>query len=97
MPTPKEKALVRELVELAMEVNGQGVYDVNVTVRRNGVDMHISLLPVTDSSAWSFYGENTPYFSGHPWTEQDFTDRIGVFIHEAKKHHADYDEDGIKL
>jgi hypothetical protein len=95
MATKKEKALVRELVELALEVNEQGRYDVAVDLRAGGLDFRIS--PANWGGNWLFYGEITPYFQHGPWTEDDFANRIAVFIHEAKKHHADYDDDGIKL
>jgi hypothetical protein len=95
MATKKEKALVRELVELALEVNEQGRYDVHVEIRAGAIDFQIS--PADWAGNWVFYGEDTAYFSRDPWTEDDFAKRIAVFIYETKKRHAGYDDDGIKL
>lgn len=95
MATNTEKALVRELVDLSMEVNEQGQFDAHVELRAGAVDFRIS--PAHWAGNWVVYCEETAYFSRGPWTEQDFAKRIGVFIREAKKHHSGYDADGIKL
>jgi hypothetical protein len=95
MATKKEKALVRELVELALEVNEQGRFDALVEIRAGAIEFRIS--PAAWAGNWVFYGEDTAYFSRGPWTEDDFAKRMAVFIHETKKRHSGYDDDGIKL
>lgn len=88
MATEKEKALLRELVELVLEVNEQGVFDATVDVRAGAVDFRVG--PARDPSNWTFYGEESAYFSNRTFSEEYFAKRIGVFIDAAKQHHKAY-------
>jgi hypothetical protein len=96
MATKKEKALVRELVELALEVNEQGRFDVAVDLRAAGVDFRISDRPWRGGD-WAYYSDTCAYFENEVFTEAAFANRMAVFIHEAKKRHSGYDDDGIKM
>lgn len=88
MATEKEKALLRELIDLALEVNEQGVFDAHAEVSAGAVNFRISPKPFYGS--WEFYGEDTAYFSGGAFDEAYFAKRIGVFIDAAKQHHKAY-------
>lgn len=88
MATAKEKALVRELVELTLEINEQGEFDATVDVRAGAVDFRIAKLPF--SGNWTFYGKESAYLSNRTFSEEYFAKRIGVFIKAAKQHHKAY-------
>ena len=97
MATEKEKAKVRELVELAMEVNSERKVSVDVDVTASSVHMRISKLPFVKDQGWIFYGENDAYLSAGSFSEESFLKNLDGFIHEAKKHHKSFDADGVKL
>jgi hypothetical protein len=88
MPTKAERALTKKLVSLAMDISEGGKFDACVDVRAAGIDFRINIKPFDAKNDYLFYGEGAAYFSGSPWTEKDFSDRIGVFINEANKYRA---------
>lgn len=95
MATVKEKALVRELVDLAMEINDAGVVSCSVDVKHHGVEMRIS--PIPFNNEWLYYSYDPAYFKTDIFTEERFTNCINNYMAEAKKHHPQYDADGVKL
>lgn len=88
MATAKEKALVRELIDMVIEINEQGVVDAHVEVMAGAVDFRISPKPFYGT--WLFYGEHTAYMSGGVFDEEYFVEHIGVFIEAAKQHHQGF-------
>lgn len=95
MATEKEKAKVRELVELAMEINDNRTVNCAVDVKVHGVEMRIS--PIPFESEWLFYSNDAAYFEDVTFTESSFIYRMNSYIEEAKKHHPAFDADGVKL
>lgn len=95
MATEKEKAKVRELVELAMEINDGRTVNCAVDVKIYGVEMRISPFPF--EGEWLYYDNEPSYFSGSTFTEERFISRLDRYIAEAKKHHPAFDADGVKL
>lgn len=96
MATEKEKEKVRELVELAMEINDGRTVNCAVDVTVHGVEMRISQIPFFGSE-WLFYSHEAAYFSHEIFTEERFISRMDSYIAEAKKHHPQFDADGVKL
>lgn len=95
MATEKEKAKVRELVELAMEINDSRAVNCAVDVKVHGVEMRIS--PIPFESEWLFYSNDAAYFEDMPFTEGRFISRMDSYIAEAKKYHPAFDADGVRL
>lgn len=96
MATEKEKAKVRELVELAMEINDGRTVNCAIDVAVHGVEMRISPIPFYGSE-WIFYSHEAAYFCHGVFTEERFISRVDSYIAEAKKHHPAFDADGVKL
>ena len=97
MATDKEKALVSEIVELAMEVNSFGEVDAHVDVSHMSVQVRMSAKPFNRENAWVYYSDRPAYFSDSTFTEENFEYVAGTYIAELKKHHPQYDADGVKL
>lgn len=95
MATEKEKEKVRELVELAMQINDNRTVNCAVDVNGHGVEMRISTIPF--ESEWLFYSHDAAYFEDMTFTEDRFISRMNSYIEEAKKHHPSFDADGVKL
>lgn len=95
MATEKEKAKVRELIDLAMEVNDPGIVSCAVDVKVHGVEMRIS--PVPFEREWLYYDHEPAYFSDSTFTEERFIARMNNYIAHAKKHHPAFDADGVRL
>ena len=95
MATEKEKAKVRELVELALDINGEGRVHCVVEVKGYGIDMRVA--PIPFHNEWIYYSDDVAYFKKEPFTEERFLQTIEGYIHEAKKHHPAFDADGVKL
>ena len=96
MATEKEKALVKEITDLAMDI-GAGDYNVCVDYHGHvhGVDARISL---KGSSDWVYYSD-TVYLSGRTdiWTEKTSIPQLKKMLAQVKKHHKSFDADGVKL
>lgn len=97
MATDKEKALVSEIVGLANEINAEDVIDVSVDLRVHGVHVRISPKSFDDTTPWVYYPERTAYFSDDTFTEENFEYVAGTYILELKKHHPQYDADGVRV
>jgi hypothetical protein len=95
MATVKEKEKVRELVELAMEINDSRTVNCAVDVKVHGVEMRISPMPF--EREWLFYPHEPAYFQDGPFTEDGFISQMDSYIAEARKHHPQFDADGVKL
>lgn len=96
MATVKEKALVSEITQLAMD-NGAGEYNVCVDYHGHihGVDVRIA---EKGSSDWVYYS-GTVYLSGRTpiWTEKDSLPKLKAMLAKVKQFHKSFDADGVKL
>jgi hypothetical protein len=96
MATEKEKALVGEITNLAMEM-GAGDYNTCVDYHGHvhGVDVRIAL---KGSSDWVYYSD-TVYLSGRTatWTEKTSVPQLKAMLKQVKKHHPQYDADGVRV
>ncbi|MNQ65160.1 hypothetical protein D3C85_796090 [compost metagenome] len=97
MATDKEKALVAEIVGLATDINVVDEIDVSVDLRAHGVHVRMSPKTFDDTTPWVYYPERTAYFSNDVFTEENFEYVAGTYIAELKKHHPQYDADGVHL
>lgn len=96
MATEKERELMREIMDLALDI-GDGEY--NVEVDYNGFIHGFSIrIAKKGASDWVFYGESV-YLSGRLdiWGEQQSVKLLTKYLDEVKKHHKDYDVDGIRM
>lgn len=96
MATEKERELMREIMDLALDI-GAGEYDVSFDFSGhiNGLSLRIAK---KGSNDWVFYGEAI-YLSGRNefWDEKQSVELLTKYLSEVKKYHKDYDADGIRL
>lgn len=97
MATDKEKALVSEIVGLATDINVVDEIDVSVDIRNAGVHVRMSPKTFDETTEWVYYPDRVAYFSNDVFTEENFEYVAGTYIAELKKHHPQYDADGVKL
>ena len=96
MATEKERELMREIVDLAFEVNDQQQeINCSVDIRAHGIELRIHASD-TDGS-WIYYPVSPAYFSDDIFTEEKYEAACEEFRLELQKHHKDYDADGIRL
>lgn len=96
MATEKEKALVQEIVSLAMEM-GDGDY--NVCVDYHGYVHGASVrIAKKNSSEWVYYSD-VVYLSGRikVWTADMAIAELENILHTVKTYHPAFDADGVKL
>lgn len=97
MTTEKERQLVNEIVDLVSGVNDAGLVDARVEVSSAAVQVRLSAKPYNAANAWVYYPDRAAYFSNDVFTEADFEYVAGTYIAELKKHHPQYDADGVRL
>ena len=97
MATDKEKALVSEIVELAIGVNEAGLVNAQVEISAASVQVRMSAKPFNAENAWVYYPDRPAYFSNDVFTEENFEYVAGTYILELKKHHPQYDADGVRV
>ena len=96
MATEKERELMREIMDLALDIGaGDHSVDVDYSGHVHSFDVRISKKG-DDGYIWH---ADTVYLSGRNGV---FTEKksIGDLFHillEVRKHHKDYDADGIRL
>ena len=96
MATEKERELMREIVDLAFEVNDQQKeINCSVDIRAHGIELRIHASD-TDGS-WIYYPVSPAYFSDDIFTEEKYEAACEEFRLELQKYHKDYDVDGIRL
>ena len=96
MATEKERELMREIIDLAFEVNDQQQeINCSVDIRAHGIELRIHSSD-TDGS-WIYYPVSPAYFSDDIFTEEKYEDTCNKFMLELRKDHNDYDADGIRL
>lgn len=96
MATEKERKLIQEITELALDI-GAGDYDVCVDYSGHvhGISVRISLRGSLD---YVYYGDQI-YLSGRKdiWTADRAIAELEEALTEIKKYHPQYDADGVKL
>lgn len=97
MATEKERSLTNEILALAMDVNDAGAIDVHVDVTYMSVQIRMSSKPFDVTNDWVYYPDRAAYFSGGVFTEENFEYVAGEYILELKKHHPQYDADGVRV
>lgn len=96
MSTEKEREIIREILELAMDI-GAGDHDVSLDYSG-----HIHAVAVRISkkheSGFVFYGEHV-YLSGRIdlWDESTSIEGLTSLLDQVKKYHPDFDSEGIPL
>lgn len=97
MATEKEKALVLEVVGLAIEVNALGKVDAHVEYNGDFLHLYIVPRPYKSGNDWLYYAKDQAYFSDDVFSESGFVNIANEFITELKKYHPSFDADGVKL
>lgn len=97
MATVKEAELLSEITKLALEVNEAGKVDAHVDVWSAGVRIRMAAQPFNSQNTWVYYPDRAAYFSNDIFSEADFEYVAGTYIAELKKHHPQFDADGVKL
>ena len=95
MATQKETDLLGEITDLALGVNAAGLVDARVEVSAASVYVRMSAKPYNAENAWVYYPDRPAYFSDGVFTEENFEYVAGTYIAELKKHHPQYDADGV--
>ena len=96
MATVKEKALVAEITQLAMEMGaGEHTACVDYMGYVHGVDVRISK---KNSNDYVYYSE-TCYLSGRVdiWSEKTSLPLLNEMLAQVKAFHPQFDADGVKL
>jgi len=98
MATVKERKLIREITDLALDVNLQGG-EYTITADYMGhihaFDIRIlnsKLIQQNENCEWA-------YLSGKSklWDEAQSLARLETMLAQVKKHHKSFDADGVKL
>lgn len=96
MATEKEKALIKEITDLAMDM-GDGDYNVCCDYHGHihGFDARISRKGASD---WVYYAD-TVYLSGRKdiWKPEDAIYALNDILAAVKQYHPAFDADGVKL
>lgn len=96
MATEKEKALVKEITNLAMEI-GAGDFSVDVDYSGHVHALYINISKEGDYG-YIHYGEAI-YLSGRKdiWGHEQAIAALEEALAEIKKYHPAFDADGVKL
>lgn len=95
MATEKERELMREIMDLALDVNDQqDDLRFSVDIRNHGFELRIHKV---ETDGWVFYPGSPAYFSDEIFTEEGYEEKCKMFMEELLKHHKDYDADGIRM
>jgi hypothetical protein len=99
MATVKEREVVSEIMNLACDVNAEGSVSVSVEVNSSALSMRISPVDISDAEDWKwiYYPGRPAYFESEHFDEDYFGIQVAEFIAELKKHHPQFDADGVKL
>lgn len=96
MATEKERELIREITDLALDI-GAGDYDVSADYSGHvhALSVRISL---RGSSDYVYYGDQI-YLSGRKdiWSAERAIEGLNESLSEIKKYHPAFDADGVKL
>lgn len=95
MATEKEREIVREVVDFVMDLNDSNKsINAHVEIRDYSVCVHISKY---GESGFLYFAELPAYFESGSFTFERFESQCEEFLKELRKHHKDYDADGIRL
>lgn len=96
MTTKKERELIAEIMELAIDI-GAGDYSVDVNYSGHIHAIHVNIAK-KESSGYTYYGDAI-YLSGRKdiWTAKRAISGLEEALKEVKKHHPQYDAEGVKL
>lgn len=99
MATEKERKLIREITDLACDVNMAGVVAATVDINAASISVRISPPSVSECVEWEwiYYPERPAYFESESFDAEYFDAQAAEFIAELKKHHPAFDADGVKL
>lgn len=99
MATEKERKLIREITDLACDVNMAGDVVASVDINAASLSVRISPLTVSDAENWEwiYYPKHVAYFESELFGADYFDKPAAEFIAELKKHHPAFDADGVKL
>lgn len=97
MATEKERKLIREITDLALDVNMAGNVIASVDVNRSSLSVRISPLDVSGDWDWIYWPEQAAYFENETFDAGYFDKPAAEFIAELKKYHPAFDADGVKL
>lgn len=98
MTTKKERDLIAEIVDLALDVNISGG---EYTIAANYIGhIHAFEIRITDSKL-AFHKDSGEWahLSGKDdiWDEANSLDRLSQMLHTVKQYHPAFDADGVKL
>jgi hypothetical protein len=97
MATVKERELTYEVLRLAMEVNEAGLADAHVEYSGDCMSIYIVPVPYNSKNEWLYYAKDQAYYSDEVFKESEFLKTANEYIAELKKHHPQFDADGVKL
>lgn len=97
MATEKERKLMGEIMNLACDVNEVGNVVASVDINAASLAVRISPLNASGDWDWIYYPEMPAYFESETFEADYFDKPVAAFIAELKKHHPQYDADGVKL
>jgi hypothetical protein len=99
MATVKERKLIREITDLALDVNMAGNVAASVDINSASLAVRISPLIVSECDEWEwiYYPKTPAYFESESFDADYFDKPAAEFIAELKKHHPQFDADGVKL
>lgn len=99
MTTKKERDLITQVIGLAIEVNEAGNVCACVNVGPSSLTMRIHPTAISDAEDWEwiYYPAIPAYFENELFDADHFDKPAAEFIAELKKHHPQYDADGVKL
>lgn len=100
MANEKERNVVAEIIGLACDVNASGKVCVCVELNHAGLTMRIAPPDISEAEEWEwvYYPKIQAYFQDESFEDESYFDvPASEFITELKKHHPQYDADGVKL
>lgn len=97
MATEKERSLMIEIMDLADGVNADGKVNARVEMWSAGFQLMMSARPYNEENDWVYYPDRVAYFSDDVFSEENFEFVASTYIAELKKHHPQYDADGVRV
>lgn len=95
MATEKEREIVREIVDFVMDLNDSNK-SIKAQVEIRDYSVCVNLIEV-GVSGFLYFADMPAYFESGSFTFERFESQCEEFLKELRKHHKDYDADGIRL